>query len=158
LIAALAAWWVYVFGCKLWAAALANNHLTMREQRENVSIGLTVVLMIGAIIMATVRITLYRISERFPPISLWGRIRTFRWIIPGFDRIFVAPVVIIVTALAAPRTLLDWGYNPPLAHSISAGLAVAVALLVGPTTKQWTLTGSYRILPGVFGNRPQNMI
>jgi hypothetical protein len=70
----------------------------------------------------------------------------------------VAPILIIATAVGAPRTLLDWGYNGPVAHAIGFGLAVAVALMVGPTATQWALTGKYRMLPGVFGSRPQNMV
>jgi hypothetical protein len=158
MLSALAAWWVYVCAFKIWNAAVTNNYLTVEEHHANVNTGLTVILVAGASIMAMVRILIYRFPERFQPISLWGRFRTGRWVIPGFDRIFVAPVLIIATAVGAPRTLLDWGYNGPVAHAIGFGLAVAVALMVGPTATQWALTGKYRMLPGVFGSRPQNMV
>jgi hypothetical protein len=159
MVSALAAWWVYVFAFKLWNAAVSNIFLTVEEHHANINTGLTIVLVAAASIMAMVRVLgVYQFAERIPPISLWGRLCTFRWIIPRFDRVFVAPALIVATALGAPRTLIDWGWSAPVAHSIGFGLAVAVALLVGPTAKQWALTGAYRMLPGNFGSRPQNMI
>ncbi len=40
--------------------------------------------------LAAHRCVVYLITCR-PPISFWGRIVTFRWIIPGYDRALAAP-------------------------------------------------------------------
>src|SRR5262249_56326467 len=35
-----------------------------------------------------------------PPISLWGRIFTLRWVIPGYDYVFLAPLLAAGTTRA----------------------------------------------------------
>jgi len=47
-----------------------------------------------------VRFLVYR-DGYAPPISLWGRIRTFRWIVPGYDQVFLAPLCTLLVGILA---------------------------------------------------------
>jgi hypothetical protein len=80
-----------------------------------------------------------------PPISLMGRIRTFRWIIPGYDKIFLAPLLTILVGVLA----LD-GFRPPglddlVVLPIALAVAVTVSIDTGPSYLSWRLTGQHRI-------------
>jgi hypothetical protein len=85
-----------------------------------------------------------------PPINVWGRIFTLRWIIPGYDQVFLAPLATIgVTAggIWAQRHL-----NAPA--GIAAPLTIAAIFLFtlngAPTLKRWRLTGNHRLSPTVL--------
>lgn len=84
-----------------------------------------------------------------PPINLAGRLATFRWIIPGYDQIFLGPVL----------ALLGMGVGIPLAVWLGGGLREAIPLaiffiaLLGltspPSLKRWRLTGQHRLVSGL---------
>lgn len=107
---------------------------------------------------AVVRIMTYII--RFtPPISLFGRLFTFRWIIPSYDKVFVAPVLSVVVSIAT-ATLIGWQFYKPLSARklppmvefliplpLVAGLLVLFC--VGPSLRNWQLTGGYRMRRGM---------
>lgn len=95
------------------------------------------------------RIAIY-IYGRRPPLTLFGRIFTGRWIIPSYDQILLAPAMAVILA-AAGGTLIWWPGNPaPLA---TAGIVEAVLLLVGltagPTLEKWRLTAAHRVVPDI---------
>ena len=83
-----------------------------------------------------------------PPISVLGRIRTGRWIIPGFDRCLVGPVL----AVLAASTVLGLCQEAQVPQEITASLGITTVLLVTLTTpprlREWRLTGEHRIVPG----------
>jgi hypothetical protein len=83
----------------------------------------------------------------WPPISLLGRIRTLRWIIPGYDKVFLAPLCTLLVGPGLVAVLARFGV--PLNYS--APIAVAAMLFVtfnmGPTLCNWRLTGYSRITP-----------
>jgi hypothetical protein len=84
-----------------------------------------------------------------PPINLWGRIFTGRWIVPGYDQVLVAPLCVLVLAwflpFLMPRTRLS--------GEISLAICVAVLVLVsrgmGPSWPRWLLTGNHRLVPAI---------
>ncbi len=80
-----------------------------------------------------------------PPISFLGRLATFRWIIPGYDQIFVAPLLafLVGAALEGARMLL--GIDPLYARPVNIAVILAICLGMGPTLKTWRLTGEHRI-------------
>jgi hypothetical protein len=85
-----------------------------------------------------------------PPINVWGRIFTLRWIIPGYDQVFLAPLATIgvtVGAIWAQRHL-----NIPA--GIAAPLTFATIFLFtlngAPTLKRWRLTGNHRLSPAIL--------
>lgn len=95
------------------------------------------------------RIAIY-IYGRRPPLTLFGRMFTGRWIIPSYDQILLAPIMVVVLA-SAGGTLVWWPGNPaPLA---TAGVVEAVLLLVGltagPSLEAWRLTASHRVVPDI---------
>lgn len=81
-----------------------------------------------------------------PPISFWGRLFTFRWIIPRYDQIFVAPLATIaIMVLSAKLFSVQWKQIPVVCGTITFTLMLFATLVVGPRLKQWRLTGNHRI-------------
>jgi hypothetical protein len=80
-----------------------------------------------------------------PPISVWGRLVTFRWIIPGYDQVFVGPAFTLLSAGTAFIGLLRLGAPPEVVVPVSLGLMMFVAMSCKPSLERWRLTGSHRI-------------
>lgn len=89
------------------------------------------------------------------PINPLGRLLTLRWVIPGYDRVFLAPLAATVAAVVFPL-LLGW-YGIPLLWRYPLALVVVVLALrnVGPELSDWHLTGEHRLTPGMFVSRDQ---
>jgi hypothetical protein len=98
------------------------------------------------VLAALARVLMY-CSGYSPPISLLGRIFTGRWIIPGYDRVFVAPLCAIVAGIIAPMLLTRWGLPLGAAIPISASFVLMILLTAGPRLPHWRLTGSHRLVP-----------
>jgi hypothetical protein len=78
--------------------------------------------------------------------TLWGRFRTLRWIIPGYDQVFVAP---ICTLFAGPTSLgLFLACKLPLEVCLpmATGVIVLVGLITPPRLRHWRLIGQHRIV------------
>jgi hypothetical protein len=77
-----------------------------------------------------------------------GRIFTLRWIIPGYDQVFIAPIfslaATILWCLAGDR--MDW----PASTVIPVGMFLTLFLTMGmgPSLAEWRLTGQHRLSPG----------
>jgi len=88
----------------------------------------------------------------WPPISFFGRIATGRFVIPGYDRVFVAPLCSLLICILLPKFL----YNAGLSIDVFAPVTVTLALIsirtIGPTLRDWELTGQHRIVT-VFVNQ-----
>lgn len=82
-----------------------------------------------------------------PPINLWGRLRTFRWIIPGYDQVLIAPLLIAVAGWLVPFELARLGLPHDAAFPIGLSLSLLIAALAGPNLQTWRLTGNHRIGP-----------
>jgi hypothetical protein len=96
-------------------------------------------------VLATQRLAIYA-KGLGPPISLLGRIRTGRLIIPGHDRIYVAP---LLTILAVPAVIgPSWAAGLPqeISLPIAVTVAFAVALLTPPRLREWRLTAPDRMV------------
>ncbi len=82
-----------------------------------------------------------------PPISVLGRLMTGRLVIPGYDRIFVAPLLALGAGLLIGdlhrRYQLDWSVADPLAVTC----ILAPLLTCGPTLRDWKLVGHCRLTP-----------
>jgi hypothetical protein len=89
------------------------------------------------------------------PLSLWGRIATGHLIIPGYDQVFVAPLMAVAVAVAAWK-LPGWLGVPPLYVTPFALMLVWwIVYAMPPSLKQWRLTGNHRIAPAVMANVQQ---
>ena len=87
-----------------------------------------------------------------PPIDFWGRIFTGRWIIPGYDKVFVAPLLALVVGISIPIVGFNAGIREMYYLPIAMGMVLFISLISGPTLSDWSLTGRHRIVPG-FANR-----
>jgi hypothetical protein len=105
------------------------------------------------ILLATLaRVLIYRVNEHRPPISLAGRVQTGRWIIPAYDRVFVAPLLALALSPLAGILRLAWGVPSGLALPVTATLTFLILMTVGPARRTWLLTAPSRIVP-FAGNR-----
>jgi hypothetical protein len=85
-----------------------------------------------------------------PPINIWGRLLTLRWIIPGYDRVFVAPLAALLVMVGGLAAFLRWG--APVEYAAPATLTLVLLLLLnlGPSLTNWRLTGKHRLSPSML--------
>jgi hypothetical protein len=81
-----------------------------------------------------------------PPINVAGRLATGRWIVPGYDQIFVAPLLTLLIGFAGPALFWHWRASAPLAAGSLMFAIVAITLGMGPALATWHLTGHHRIV------------
>jgi hypothetical protein len=95
------------------------------------------------------RVLLYCHSY-LPPLSLLGRLSLGRLIIPGYDKVFIAPQLAVLMFVAA-ATLPFWsGVSHPIAASIGVMASWWILFGMGPSLDAWRFTGSHRIVKGVL--------
>ena len=132
LISLLAAWWLY---CLLWLPDFEE--------------GLRVVAMFIVVSAAMFRFSRYFHNYR-PPINIFGRVFTLRWIIPCYDKMLVAPGLTLIVPYLFLR-LQHSNFALPLSSTVADCVAVGVALFlafnVGPAFESWDATGGHRIVP-----------
>lgn len=96
-------------------------------------------------------------SGHHPPISLAGRIRTGQWIIPGFDKVFFAPLLAVVAPFvcAAPYLLTIGPTVGALRVALPLMVLVGSSILLnaGPQLDEWRLTGHHRVVPDLANAR-----
>ena len=103
--------------------------------------------MLNAVLFCSVgRFATYIWNYR-PPISLWGRIWTGRWIIPGYDQMLAAPVCALIVGVLLPFLLDYWGAPPEYFFPLSLTVVLLIVLEMGPSLNRWQLTGNHRIVP-----------
>jgi hypothetical protein len=93
-----------------------------------------------------------------PPISLWGRIVTLRWIVPGYDQVLLAPLAIAGAAVAGHCLIVLF---PEQVAFIVPGTAVAIlmcAFNLGPSLARWRLTGHHRLSPTFLMAKKQSEV
>ncbi|MDZ7618933.1 MAG: hypothetical protein U1E05_18155 [Patescibacteria group bacterium] len=82
-----------------------------------------------------------------PPISLIGRFVTGQWIIPGYDQIFLAPVVALAVFAAGEWAVLFFRVPFEYGQPVLLTACALPLLAMGPSLRRWDLTGSHRITP-----------
>jgi hypothetical protein len=82
-------------------------------------------------------------TGRLPPFSVLGRIGSGRIILPGFDKIFLTPLVTAVMAVLGAVFIRQSGPWYPPVESCVLGMLTFVLLGGGPTMKEWMLTGQH---------------
>jgi hypothetical protein len=92
-------------------------------------------------------------QHHLPPISLWGRICTLRWIVPRYDQMFVSPLTAFLVAILAPFGLVRMGLPLEIALPSALSLVLWVVLAMGPSLRHWRLTGAHRIVPFMLGKQ-----
>jgi hypothetical protein len=129
----LAGWWAY---------SVIRN-IPADEQMKVVFI---VTWVIGA--AAAVRLAIY-CGNYWWPISLRGRLSTGRFIIPRFDRVFVAPLLALAVQIAGLYVTVKLQYGDPLWFAAWSSFAAWILVNAGPSLAEWQLTGGHRISPGI---------
>ncbi|MBN2513437.1 MAG: hypothetical protein JXB18_10905 [Sedimentisphaerales bacterium] len=81
-----------------------------------------------------------------PPISLLGRISTGRLIIPGYDKIFVATIILVLTVLFVPEVLRSTGLPQTIGIELTFSLCLFLAMVLPPSYQSWRLTGHHRMI------------
>ena len=122
-------------------ALLAHVDCSNADNQE-VALGGAGMLAVGALIRA-VGYTMWHSA----PISLLGRICTGRWIIPQYDRVFVAPLLAAIAALLGEALVIRSGIPPALGQPAILSMYVFLLVAIGPSYRQWQLTGAHRINP-----------
>jgi hypothetical protein len=131
LCTSLACWWFYAL------VSLVNDP----DMRWGFSMAGFMAAMVFTMI---IRLCIY-IQGYSSPLRPWARIRTNRWIIPGFDRVFVAPICSLLVGLSVAVLLFACGVPGPARFTVAAGMTVLAALTTPPRLGEWRLTGAHRI-------------
>lgn len=85
-----------------------------------------------------------------PPINLWGRLFTGRWIIPAYDVALVAPLVTLLFGWLAPiGCIATLGMKSIVALSCCLSANVLLITLSGPAWERWQLTCPCRFRQGL---------
>jgi hypothetical protein len=129
----------------LTAASNERNAGFVLPDREAAGFALLGWLLCGFSVLA--RLSAYCISYR-PPISLFGRLATGRWIIPGYDRALVAPIGgLLIWWWLAPALSEVLHVPTAIGLSISLTLALLAVLVPGPSYRDWVLASPCRMVP-----------
>jgi hypothetical protein len=93
------------------------------------------------------------------PLGLWARLLTFRWIVPGYDQVFVGPLCAVVAGPVTLALLKSYSVPPAICFTAASGAVILVALVTPPDLQRWRLTGQHRLAPiteqKTFGTKPK---
>jgi len=79
-----------------------------------------------------------------PSFNLWGRLVRGRFIVPGFDKVFLTPLAVVLLAIVGDVVINRSGTWYPEAEACMFALLWFVLLGGGPTHRKWILTGQHR--------------
>jgi hypothetical protein len=115
--------------------------------------GLYVIVPNLILLPALARVLVYRVSEYRPPISLAGRVATGRWIVPAYDRVFVAPLLAAAVGAIFPVLFYRWNVPASLGATTTFAAALLILLTGGPARREWLLTAPSRVVPAAIGRK-----
>jgi hypothetical protein len=138
-VSLLAGWWLYA-----GASAIPD------EEKRRAIVCIPLFYVTGGCVLG--RLLVY-CRYYAPPISFWGRVFTLRWIVPGYDQVFAAPLCALVAAVAGTITLHLAGLPGDTAVPIAMSLVLFITLGMGPSMKSWCMTGNHRIAPTLLGKQ-----
>ncbi len=81
-----------------------------------------------------------------PPISLFGRFATGQLIVPGYDKIFIAPIILILVGIFVPGLFSRLGIPELIACELNLSLLLFLAIQLPPSYEKWHYTGQYHII------------
>ncbi|MGC8639674.1 MAG: hypothetical protein ACP5XB_07315 [Isosphaeraceae bacterium] len=134
LISMLAGWWV---SCLVALVFDPSARVDMGD------FAFTLCLIFAPLVRLLAFVKYYR-----SPISFWGRIRTWRWIIPGYDRCLVGPALAVVAAGSVFGLCQEASVSLEIASSLGITTVLLVTLTTPPGLREWRLTGKHRMVPG----------
>lgn len=147
---AVFAWWLVVIGHVIYGseggAAWVGRCLVDATFGQDPGGSVLVIWTILAGALLAARLMRYLSGHR-PPISLAGRLRTARLILPRFDVVWVVPAVVVASWWWGPTALSATGLPDAwLPWAALFGLMV-LARMGPPTPTHWRHTGQHRIHP-----------
>lgn len=155
-ISAIIAWWLLalIHGSVIFSEVatgftrqeLAEAMGQQTDGRPSFEESFWVLWIILCLFLAGARTLIYLIGT-LPPISLIGRIGSGRIFVPGYDKVFVAPLAMLIYGAAAPWVLFRIGITPILVPAVSAFGLILIGLAVSPSLPGWRMTGQFRIRP-----------
>ena len=95
------------------------------------------------VVLAGIRLLIYCGSVA-TPFNIWGRLASGRLVLPGFDRVFVTPLGVIVLAALGGAYIRGAGSQAAVAGACVVSLLWFVLLAGGPGLRNWLLTGQHR--------------
>jgi hypothetical protein len=127
-----------------WAYCVAAPADTAGQGRE----AFGVATMVG-LVVALGRFAIYAVGIQ-PPAGFFGRIGSGRWVIPGYDRVLLAPLCITLLTLFAGiggyLAALNWGVSFAVLSGGTVGLVLLLGIGLGPTLRDWRLCGECTFL------------
>jgi hypothetical protein len=93
-----------------------------------------------------------------PPISIWGRIFTLRWVIWGYDHVFLAPLAGLLVTVLGIAAAHNWSVPVDAAAPAILALMWLMTLNLGPSLKRWRLTGRHRMSPAMLMMNSQSEV
>jgi hypothetical protein len=124
-LSALFGWWAY---CAIVSLELPPS---------------SAVLLFFGVIAAFLRLAIY-CSGVVPPFNLRGRLASGRIIVPGFDRVWVTPLLVVALATAGGVAVGHAGQWYAAVTACTVALLCFALLSGGPTMQAWLLTGQHR--------------
>jgi len=85
----------------------------------------------------------------WPPISILGRLATRRFIVPRYDRVFVAPLLAMFVLFAGMSFLMPNRKVGTWEMPLIMMACLWLNLNLGPSLKSWRLTGGHRLGLGI---------
>lgn len=143
-----------LLGCLLavwWLDGLISLHPDP-ETRKQIA---AVVFGVATQFAALGRLGIY-VGGHHAPLSLWARIRMGRWIIPGYDKVFIGPICVPLAGLATLALLMACRVPAPSGFATAAGMSILAALITPPSLRRWHLTGRHRIVPSQNQTQPKD--
>jgi len=116
-----------------WLGALAH---VFHFQASNVAIFSIVVGLLGCLIRWGIYCGSYK-----PPLTLWARIASGRFVLPGYDQALLVPSTAIVLAVGLPVALYQYHFPAPAVAVLSIGPTLLLLFMGGPRLRVWQLTG-----------------
>ena len=118
---------------------------------------LPLIMIVAILVAAAVRLSNFQKSH-YSPLNFMGRLWTFRWLIPSYDQVYVAPLLafaVIASTQGMAALMLAPGqnmfglqmarvYGITLA-SLGATCAWLIVLVMGPVLESWQLAAKHRI-------------
>lgn len=129
--AGLAGWWVYCVVAVVWPDA---NRVS------------TVLVTSALCTMAAVQRLVVYLAGSAPPLDLRGRWTTGRWVLPGYDHILIAPLVVLLVAISLPPALAQAGLPVAVLAGVSSTAVLLLAIILPPTRARWRLTGQRHLV------------
>lgn len=97
-------------------------------------------------VAAIIRLGVY-VGAHKAPTSLLGRLASGRFVVPGYDRIFLAPIFACLAVWGSFRIVEAAGTGPEIGSAAVLFAGLACALVLGPSLETFSLTGSHAIRP-----------